>query len=88
MSFQAKRELLAQVAPRYQHAPHAYKSLILDEFVAATGYARKYAIRLLTRPPLLPPGPIRRPRSPQYGAAVQAALEVAWAATNCVGAKR
>ena len=48
MSFQAKRELLAQVAPRYQHATHTQKSLILDEFIAATGYARKYAIRLLT----------------------------------------
>ena len=44
MSFQAKRELLAQVASCYQHATHAQKSLILDEFIAATGYARKYAI--------------------------------------------
>ena len=61
MSFQAKRELLAQVAPRYQHATHTQKSLILDEFIAATGYARKYAIRLLTQP-VSPPAPIRRPR--------------------------
>ena len=50
MSFRAKRELLAQVAPRYQQAPPTQKSLILDEFVAATGYARKYAIRLLASP--------------------------------------
>ena len=56
MSFRSKRELLAQVAPRYQQATHTYKSVILDEFVAATGYARKYAILLLTRPPL--PAPI------------------------------
>ncbi len=88
MSFHAKRELLAQVAPRYQRAQHAHKSLILDEFVAATGYARKYAIRLLTRPPRPAAVTIRRPRAPQYGAAVQAALEVAWAATNFIGAKR
>jgi hypothetical protein len=88
MSFRAKRELLAQVAPRYQQAGHTQKSFILDEFVAATGYARKYAIRLLTRPPLPVPTTIRRPRAPQYGPAVQAALEVAWAATNFVGAKR
>jgi len=88
MSFRAKRELLVQVAPRYQQAGHRQKSLILDEFVAATGYARKYAIRLLTRPPLPAPEAIRRPRAPQYGAAIQAALEVAWAATNFVGAKR
>ena len=47
MSFRAKRELLAQVAPRYTEATHAQTSVILDEFLAATGYARKYAIRLL-----------------------------------------
>jgi hypothetical protein len=88
MSFRAKRELLAQVAPRYQQARPAHKSLILDEFVAATGYARKYAIRLLTRPPLPPPSAIRRPRAPRYGAAVQTALEIAWAAANFIGAKR
>lgn len=88
MSFRAKRELLVQVAPRYQQAGHTQKSLILNEFVAATGYARKYAIRLLTRPPLPPPTAIRRPRAPQYGDAVQGALQVAWAATNFIGAKR
>lgn len=88
MSFRAKRELLAQVAPRYQRARHTQKSVILDEFVAVTGYARKYAIRLLTRPPLSAPPAIRRPRAPRYGPAVQAALETAWAATNFIGAKR
>jgi hypothetical protein len=49
MSFQAKRELLTQVGPRYKDASHSQKSQILNEFVAATGYVRKYAIRLLTR---------------------------------------
>jgi hypothetical protein len=44
MSFQAKRELLAQIAGRYQDATGTQKSHILEEFVAATGYARKYAI--------------------------------------------
>ncbi len=88
MSFRAKRELLAQIAPRYHQARHTQKTLILDEFVAATGYARKYAIRLLTRPPLPAPASIRRPRAPRYGPAVQAALETAWAATNFIGAKR
>ena len=88
MSFRAKRELLAQVAPRYQQAAARQKSLILDEFVAATGYTRKYAIRLLADPPLPPAPAIRRPRAPYYGPAVQAALEVAWAAANCIGTKR
>lgn len=76
------------MAPRYQLASHTQKSVILDEFVASTGYARKYAILLLTRPPLPAPTQIHRPRLPRYGAAVQAALEVAWAACNFVGAKR
>jgi hypothetical protein len=88
MSFRSKRELLAQVAPRYQQAGHTQKSVILDEFVAATGYARKYAIQLLAQPPLPVPAAIRRPRAPRYGSAVQAALETAWAAANCVGTKR
>ncbi len=87
MGFQSKRELLAQVAPRYKHANHSQKSLILDEFVAATGYARKYAIRLLTQP-VPPPAPIKRPRQRRYGPQVQDALHTAWAATNFICAKR
>ena len=47
MSFRGKRELLVQVAPRYGCARHGQRSVILDEFVAVTGYERKYAIRLL-----------------------------------------
>ena len=88
MSFRSKRELLAQVAPRYQHAGHTQKSVILDAFVAATGYARKYAIQLLAQPPLPVPTAIRRPRAPRYGSVVQAALEIAWAAANGIGTKR
>jgi hypothetical protein len=88
MSFRSKRELLAQVAPRYQLASHAQKSIILDEFVATTHYARKYAIRLLTRPPLPAPAQIRRPRLPTYGTAVQTVLEQAWAAANFISARR
>jgi hypothetical protein len=88
MSYRSKRELLAQVAPRYQQSAHAQKSLILDEFVAATGYARKYAIKLLTRPPLPTPPQIRRPRPPVYGSAVCSALETAWAAANFISARR
>ncbi|NTU80196.1 MAG: transposase family protein [Chloroflexales bacterium] len=88
MSYRAKRELLAQTAPRYQEASHQQKSVILDEFVAATGYARKYAIRLLISPVLAPPARIARPRERQYGAEVQAALRVAWEAANGICAKR
>lgn len=41
MSMQAKRELLVQVALRKQEASIGQKSVVLDELVTATGYARK-----------------------------------------------
>ncbi len=44
MSFRAKRELLVQVAPCYRAARHGERSPILDEFIAVTGFYRKYAI--------------------------------------------
>ncbi len=87
MSFLTKRELLARVAPRYQRAPPPQKSVILDEFVAVTGYARKYAIRLLTHPVPVPM-PLTRPRERFYGRAVQDALVVAWTAADRICAKR
>ncbi len=88
MSFQAKRELLAQTGPRYHAAPRQQKRAILDEFVAATGYARKYAIRLLGQPSVPPSAPITRPRARIYGPDVVEALTVAWAAVNDVCTKR
>src|SRR4051794_17670700 len=88
MSFQGKRELLAQLVARYQEAPYQQKRIMLDEFVAATCYARKYAIRLLTRPTPPVVAPISRPRPRRYGAEVQEALRVAWLAANGICGKR
>jgi hypothetical protein len=87
MSFRAKRELLVQVAPRYRAARHGERSAILDEFIAVTGYDRKYAIRVLVGP-IQPPAPIRRPRRADYGREVQEALASAWLAANGICAKR
>jgi len=70
------------VAARYREARHVQKSVILDEFVAATGYARKYAIRLLMNPTLPPPAAITRSRPRRYGPEVQGALIVAWRVAN------
>ena len=65
------------------------KTLILDLFLASTGYARKYAIKLLTQPlPPTAPAPIRRPRPRAYGAEVQEALSTLWAAANGICARR
>ena len=43
MSITSRRELLAVVAPRYQAARGEERTHILEEFVASTGYHRKYA---------------------------------------------
>ncbi|WP_129677347.1 hypothetical protein [Candidatus Chloroploca sp. Khr17] len=88
MRYRAKREWLAQTAPRSQEAVHQQKSVILDEFVAATSYARTYAIRLLTGPVVAPRPTITRSRERRDGPEVQAALRLAWEATNCICAKR
>jgi hypothetical protein len=88
MSFPAKRELLVQVTPRYREADHREKTVILDQFVAATGYVRKYAIRLFHKPAPLRVQTIQRPRARRYGKEVQEALAIAWTAANCICAKR
>src|SRR5215472_15046131 len=87
MSYRAKKELLLQIAPRYREASPPLKTVILDEFVAATGYARKYAIRLL-RHPVEPKLTIQHPRQPRYGPEVQQALHLTWRTANQIYAKR
>jgi transposase len=79
MSFGAKRELLLQVSARSQEARHQQKSIFLDEFSAATGYARKCAIRLLTRPAPPPAAAITRPRACPPGLERGVADHLVWA---------
>ena len=64
-TFQVRRALLRHLAPRYQQASPAQKTLLLDRFVEWTGYTRKHAIELLNH------GEhgqqtIQRRRQPQY----------------------
>ena len=47
MSLKSKRELLEVVRSRYLKASKLEKQRMLDEFTYATGYHRKYAIRVL-----------------------------------------
>src|SRR5260370_8953654 len=81
LSYRAKRELVCQIAPRYREASSALKEVILDEFVAATAYARKYAIRLLNHPVDLKLT-IDRPRPPHSGPPLQQALHLASTTPN------
>src|SRR5260370_38378142 len=61
LGHKAKWEYFRAVYERYRKAEREAKHLMLNEFCLNTGYHRKYAIRLLNRPP---PGkqPERRPR--------------------------
>ncbi len=86
-SFQTRRALLRSLAPRYQQASPAQKTLLLDWFVEWTGYTRKYAIELLNHGEFYQQS-IQRRRLPQYRPAVQQALFVAWKAAHYVCAKR
>src|SRR5512147_2088355 len=47
MSLKSKCELLEVLRPRYLKASKVEKQRILDELTGATGYHRKYAIRVL-----------------------------------------
>ena len=51
MSQRSKHELVEATRPRYLKANRAGKKHILNEFVANTGYHRKYAIRILRHGP-------------------------------------
>lgn len=87
MSKNARRELLKQVRPRYLKASKREKSKMLDEFVANTGYNRKYAIHLLRN------GAPKRSRKKagrkaSYGPDVRAALVIVWEASGHLCGKR
>jgi hypothetical protein len=88
MSMQSKRELLTTVSPRYVTASGADKQRILDEFVATTGYHRKYALTLLRHPPPPRRQPITRPRQRRYTPVVQRALVRFWEITGRMCSKR
>ena len=88
MSFQTNRELLARTAPRYREASRKQKTVILNEFIASTGYKRKYAIRLLCMREIPKVITIKRPRARYYGKEVEEALIVTWAAANYIASKR
>lgn len=98
MSLKSKRELLSITAPRYQAAGKKQKQQILDEFVAATGYHRRYAIPLLKHhqaspnkdepPGLSDSAQSPRGRKPIYTDEVKQALIISWEAACRICSKR
>ncbi len=87
MSQRSRRELLESVQPRYWKARKAEKQKILDEFTAATGFHRKYALRLFRH------GYVRRlakarGRQAIYRGEVVTALEQIWEVYGRICSKR
>jgi phage terminase large subunit-like protein len=46
LDMQTKRKITAVTAKRYRASGKKDKTVILDEFVATTGYNRKYALHI------------------------------------------
>ena len=81
-----RQELVRAVADRYQQGTAAEKRLILDEFVALTGYHRKHAVRVLNGTAVRPRA--RRGRPCVYDSAVTEGLIVLWEASDRMCGKR
>jgi hypothetical protein len=85
----SKREYAEAVRGRYRRASKGEKGRILDEFVAATGYHRVYARRLLRMLPAAPAArPPRAPRRRRYDSAEQALLQACWLVADAICSKR
>jgi hypothetical protein len=87
LSYQARREVLQQVAPQYREASSSQKRTLLDAFVATTGYHRTYAKWLLNHAEEVQQTH-GRSQWRKYGSDVQHALFLAWHVANRICAKR
>jgi len=87
MTKNGKRELLEAIRPRYLRASTTEKTHILDEFVAITGYHRKYAIRLLKHGRKQPRRE-KRGRSKVYQGEVISALIKVWEVCDRICSRR
>ncbi len=91
MSNESKQEYLQSVRFRYQGATKQQKQAMLDEFCAACGYNRKYAIRLLNaeQKPTGQSKLVRRGRKRVYDdPLIEQVLRELWRKTNLPCAKR
>jgi hypothetical protein len=87
MSQRSKREMIETIQPRYLKANKAGKAQILDEFIAVTGYHRKYAIHVLKHGPK-PKGLKRAGRRKIYQGEVVQFLEQIWEIYGRICSKR
>jgi hypothetical protein len=87
MTHAARAELANAIRRRYRSTKGKEKRRILDEFVAATSYHEKSAIRVLNSHPTPQSRQIRQ-RPSLYDEAARAALIVLWEACDRVCSKR
>ena len=81
LSFQARREVLQQMAPQYHQASPSQKRMLLEAFIATTGYVRTYARWLLNHAEEVQQTH-GRSHLCRYGPDVQHALFLAWNAST------
>ena len=83
MTSAARAELADAIRSRYTATTAKQKRKILEEFIAATGYHEKSAIRILNSAPASKRRQCRQ-RASLYDEAVRAALIVLWEASDRV----
>ncbi len=87
VSMATRAELVEAVGERYRSADRRSKGLVLDEFVAVTGFHRKHAMRVLRAKR---PSKVESSRAERriYDEAVTTALVVLWEASDRLCGKR
>jgi hypothetical protein len=84
----SKHDLAIELGRRYRAAGRTEKGRLLDEYVAVSGYHRKYALALLGRAPAAGPRPREGGGRRSTGRDVLGGLQVAAEATGWICGKR
>lgn len=85
----ARKELLGSIQNRYQKSSYLEKKNLLDNFIEATGYNRKHAIKLLKQSIVrLRKKKVTHSRASKYNPEVRQALITTWYAANQICSKR
>lgn len=84
----SRRQLTQAVRDRYWRASKTAKTQILNEFVANTGYHRKYALAVLSRKHRPDSSAPRRRRPVTYTGDVSAALVTVWKVLDRIATRR
>ncbi len=87
MRIRERYELAEELRARYRGAGRVEKGQLLDSFCLASGYGRKYAVKVLRGRRRLP---VRKrvPRQRRYGPAFRSALKVCWEASDYLCSQR